>query len=138
MTLNISRWRKKNKTNSEAAVDSQDVVPVAAVEPATQVITVDVDITPTDPLLAYLQSSANPVELARLNMQSPALDELRAAGVTVIVPLVSQGELIGIINLGSRLSEQEFSTDDRKLLNDLSTQAAPAVRVAMKYRSIAA
>ena len=134
MTLNISRWRKKNKTNSDAAVDSQDVVPVAVVEPATQVITVDVDITPTDPLLAYLQSSANPVELARLNMQSPALDELRAAGVTVIVPLVSQGELIGIINLGSRLSEQEFSTDDRKLLNDLSTQAAPAVRVAQLVR----
>lgn len=134
MATNTSRWRKKNKTDDDATVQSQDVVLVAAPQPVAQIINVDVDITPTDPLLAYLQNSSNPVEVTRLNLQSPALDELRAAGVAVIVPLVSQGELIGIINLGSRLSEQEFSTDDRKLLNDLSTQAAPAVRVAQLVR----
>jgi serine phosphatase RsbU (regulator of sigma subunit)/anti-sigma regulatory factor (Ser/Thr protein kinase) len=47
---------------------------------------------------------------------------------------MSQNELIGMINLGPRLSEQEYSTDDHKLLNDLATQAAPAVRVAQLVR----
>jgi len=47
-----------------------------------------------------------------------------------VVPLVSQGELIGTLNLGPRLSEQEYSSDDRRLLASLAAQAAPAVRVA--------
>src|SRR5207237_3983990 len=40
----------------------------------------------------------------------------------------------GQLSLGSRLSEQDYSTDDRALLNDLSTQAAPALRVAQLVR----
>ena len=58
------------------------------------------------------------------------MEALRAAGVKLVLPLVSQGELIGTINLGARLSEQEYSSDDRRLLADLAAQAAPAVRVA--------
>ena len=37
----------------------------------------------------------------------PALRELKTAGVKLAVPLVSQGELIGVLNLGPRLSEQD-------------------------------
>src|SRR3712207_4608445 len=59
---------------------------------------------------------------------------MRAADVKVVVPLVSQGELIGLLNLGARLSQQEYSADDRKLLNDLATQTAPAVQVAQLVR----
>jgi serine phosphatase RsbU (regulator of sigma subunit) len=42
--------------------------------------------------------------------------------------------LIGLLNLGPRLSQQEYSADDRKLLNDLATQTAPAVQVAQLVR----
>jgi serine phosphatase RsbU (regulator of sigma subunit)/anti-sigma regulatory factor (Ser/Thr protein kinase) len=59
---------------------------------------------------------------------------LREAGVALIVPLVSQGELIGTLNLGPRLSEQDYSTDDRRLLTTLAAQAAPAIRVAQLVR----
>ena len=52
----------------------------------------------------------------------------------LVVPLVSQGELIGVLNLGPRLSEQEYSSDDRKLLDNLAAQAAPALRVAQLVR----
>jgi Stage II sporulation protein E (SpoIIE)/GAF domain len=89
-----------------------------------------VEIAPADPLLTYLQSAPGPVELAGLELDSPAVRDLRAAGVAMVVPLISQGELIGTLNLGPRLSEQEYSTDDRRLLASLATQAAPAVRVA--------
>jgi len=50
------------------------------------------------------------------------------------VPLVTQGELVGVLNLGDRMSEQEYSSDDRRLLNNLATQAAPALRVAQLAR----
>ena len=99
---------------------------------------VAVDIPETDPLFAYLQSAPGPVDLTRLELASPALDELRAAGVALVVPLVTQGELIGTLNLGPRLSEQEYSTDDRRLLATLAAQAAPAIRVAQLVREQAA
>ena len=92
------------------------------------------DIAETDPLLAYLQSAPGPVDLARLELDSPAVAALREAGVALVVPLVSQGELIGTLNLGPRLSEQEYSTDDRRLLTTLAAQAAPAIRVAQLVR----
>ena len=50
------------------------------------------------------------------------------------MPLVSQGELIGVLNLGPRRSEQDYSTDDRKLLDNLAAQAAPALRVGQLVR----
>ncbi|HEY8870612.1 MAG TPA: SpoIIE family protein phosphatase [Candidatus Limnocylindrales bacterium] len=90
----------------------------------------EVDIAPTDPLLAYLAAAPGPVDIPSLDLDSPAVRDLRAAGVVLVVPLVSQGELIGTLNLGPRLSEQEYSSDDRRLLTSLAAQAAPAVRVA--------
>ena len=69
-----------------------------------------------------------------LELDSPALAALKAAGVKLAVPLVSQGELIGVLNLGPRRSEQDYSTDDRKLLDNLAAQAAPALRVGQLVR----
>ena len=106
------------------------VAPTAVVEPAAYESAPTVEIAPNDPLVAYFQSNPSVVEIDRLQLVSPALKALKAAGVKLAVPLVSQGELIGLLNLGPRLSEQEYSADDRGLLNNLATQAAPAVRVA--------
>ena len=92
------------------------------------------DIDPDDPLLAYFQQSPGPVEIDKLRLDSKGLEQLRASGVKLAVPLVSQGELIGVINLGPRLSEQDYSVDDRKLLDSLASQAAPALRVAQLVR----
>jgi len=92
------------------------------------------DIAPNDALVAYFLSAPGAVEIDKLHMDSPALKALQAAGVKLVLPLVSQGELVGLLNLGPRLSEQDFSPDDRTLLNDLATQAAPALRVAQLVR----
>ena len=94
----------------------------------------EVQIAPEDPLIGYFQNASGAVELDKINVNSPGLAALKAAGVKLVVPLISQGELIGLLNLGPRLSEQDYSTDDRKLLNDLATQASPAVRVAQLVR----
>jgi serine phosphatase RsbU (regulator of sigma subunit)/anti-sigma regulatory factor (Ser/Thr protein kinase) len=114
--------------------------PAAASRPAATTVLPgpEIDIAPTDPLLAFLQAAPGPVDLATLNLESPAVRELREAGVVLVVPLVSQGELIGTLNLGPRLSEQEYSSDDRRLLASLAAQAAPAVRVAQLVQEQAA
>ncbi len=118
--------------------ESAAVVMPAPAVPTAERPGVAVDIPETDPLFAYLQSAPGPVDLTRLELASPALEELRGAGVALVVPLVTQGELIGTLNLGPRLSEQDYSTDDRRLLATLAAQAAPAIRVAQLVREQAA
>jgi len=88
------------------------------------------DIAPNDPIVAYFLSAPGAIEVDKLHLDSPALQAMKNAGVKLAIPLVSQGELVGLLNLGPRLSEQDYSTDDRGLLNTLATQSAPAVRVA--------
>src|SRR5918999_1335390 len=99
-----------------------------------QVAAPDLEIAPDDPILAYLVDASGVVEVDKLDLDTPAVRAMKAAEVKLVVPLVSQGELIGLLNLGPRLSQQEYSADDRKPLTDLSTQPAPAVRVAQLVR----
>jgi serine phosphatase RsbU (regulator of sigma subunit) len=107
----------------------------AVAEPTTpQVEAPELEIAPNDPILAYLANASGVVEVEKLELDSPALRTMKEADIKLVVPLVSQGELIGLLNLGPRLSQQEYSADDRKLLSDLSTQTAPAVRVAQLVR----
>lgn len=111
---------------------STPAVPAATAE--TLAPTPAIDIADNDPLMAYLQGASGPVDLDALELDSVAVRELRADGVKLVVPLISSGELIGTLNLGPRLSEQEYSSDDRRLLESLSGQAAPALRVAQLVR----
>src|SRR4051794_40886505 len=123
-----SKLRRGAATTSAPAVsDSRDDVAVAP-EPVV------VDIAPNDPLLAFFEAATGAVDLDGLELDSPALRELKAAGVKLAVPLISQGELIGVLNLGARLSEQDYSSDDRRLLDNLAAQAAPALRVGQLVR----
>ena len=134
LTRPIRRLLGRGAPTVEAAParPAEPIPEPTTVSPATTSIAID--IAESDPLLAYLQSAPGPVDLARLELDSPAVTALREAGVALVVPLVSQGELIGTLNLGPRLSEQDYSTDDRRLLTTLAAQAAPAIRVAQLVR----
>ncbi|MBI5565023.1 MAG: SpoIIE family protein phosphatase [Chloroflexi bacterium] len=123
-------WRKARSDHGEPQVT------VAAVTDRARGTTTvrSLDIAPSDPLVAYFRSSPGVVEIDKLRLDSPALNRLRESGARLVVPLVAQGELIGLLNLGPRLSEQDYTSDDRVLLNNLATQASPAVRVAQLVR----
>jgi serine phosphatase RsbU (regulator of sigma subunit)/anti-sigma regulatory factor (Ser/Thr protein kinase) len=122
------RFLKRSRAADQAAPKA---APAPADAPPEQA---PVEIAPNDPLLAYFQGAGEAVDIEELELDSPALRELKEAGVKLAVPLVSQGELIGVLNLGPRLSEQEYSSDDRKLLDNLAAQAAPALRVGQLVR----
>jgi serine phosphatase RsbU (regulator of sigma subunit)/anti-sigma regulatory factor (Ser/Thr protein kinase) len=91
-------------------------------------------VAPNDPLIAYCQQAGGVVDVDTLELDSPALRQLKAAGTKLVVPLVTQGELIGLLSLGPRLSERDYSGDDRRLLDMLAGHAAPAVRVGQLVR----
>jgi serine phosphatase RsbU (regulator of sigma subunit)/anti-sigma regulatory factor (Ser/Thr protein kinase) len=94
----------------------------------------DLEIPPDDPFLDVLLNAPGMLEIDRIKIDSPAVRSLKEQDVRLVAPLVSQGELIGVLNLGPRLSEQEYTTDDRRLIGNLTTQAAPALRVAQLAR----
>lgn len=121
-------WKRIRSRRDRELNDEQAAAPLRSPQ------TLDLAIAPDDPLVHYFQANPGVVDVDALTLDSPALAALREADVRLVVPLVSQGELIGMINLGERLSEQEYSADDRQLLNDLAAQAAPAVRVAQLAR----
>jgi len=123
-------WRRV-LGRARPAIQPLDVHTIPAPQ---QVETPPIDIAPNDPLVAYFQGAAGAVDLEALELDSPARAALRATGVKLVVPLVSQGELIGLLSLGPRLSDLNYSRDDRRLLENLAAQAAPAVRVAQLVR----
>lgn len=125
-----SLWKALVGGPDESAPASE----MPAGEDSQWVVRPPVEIAPNDPLLTYLLSSSGVVEIDKLELDSSALREMKEAGVSLSVPLIAQGELIGLLNLGPRLSEQEYSADDRRLLSNLATQAAPALRVAQMVR----
>jgi len=88
------------------------------------------DLAPDDPLVAYCLAGPGVVEIDRLQLDSPAVRAWQAARVRLALPLVSQGELIGMITLGERVGGEDYSADDLALLTTLASQVAPAVRVA--------
>ena len=107
-----------------------EVIQIRNVSQIQQMTPPPMDIAPKDLIVAYFLSAPGAVEVDKLHLDSPALQAMKDAGVKLAIPLASQGELVGLLNLGPRLSEQDYSTDDRGLLNTLATQSAPAVRVA--------
>ncbi len=117
-----SRWRR-------VGVQVDDTEPADAIGTAAPF-----DVAEDDPLLLFLQQHPATVAVKDLDFESPALDAMRAAGTEVVVPLVSQGELIGVLNLGSRRSERPYNLDDRRLLDNLAGNAAAAIRVAHLVR----
>lgn len=90
----------------------------------------DITIAADDPLRAFALSHSGSIEVARLQLDSRLLRILRANEVEIALPLISQGELIGMLSLGPRLDGQKYARADRSLLDTLAAQVAPALRVA--------
>jgi serine phosphatase RsbU (regulator of sigma subunit)/anti-sigma regulatory factor (Ser/Thr protein kinase) len=95
---------------------------------------VAVDIAPNDPAIAFFAGAPQAVELESVTLESPAIEAMREAGVVLVVPLVTNGELVGLLQLGPRLSERGYSKDDRQLLESLARYAAPALRLGQLVR----
>jgi len=82
-----------------------------------------------DPLLAYLLSHSGALEVERVQLASEALQDLNSQGTEILLPLVSQGELLGLLILWPRVRGQRYTLDSLFLLGSLAQQVAQALRV---------
>jgi serine phosphatase RsbU (regulator of sigma subunit) len=91
-------------------------------------------IAEDDPLLAYMLEHAHILEIDRLALKSPALRLISNQAAELLLPLTSQGELLGLLLLGPHLKGQMYTPRERSLLASLIPQVAPALQVAQMVR----
>jgi phosphoserine phosphatase RsbU/P len=85
------------------------------------------DLSANDPALQELIGGKDPVEIPPETLRGTSLEHL---GVDCLVPIrgSSEGQLQGLAILGPRLSEEPYSTRDKRLLASVASQAGIAMR----------
>jgi serine phosphatase RsbU (regulator of sigma subunit)/anti-sigma regulatory factor (Ser/Thr protein kinase) len=80
-----------------------------------------------DPAGVVFQRLASLVEVDRLPENSPIASGLRASAMRLALPLVSQGNLEGVLALTPRPGARPFGDEVREMLVTLAVSAAPAL-----------
>lgn len=86
-------------------------------------------VSVTDPFRAAVLRPSSVVEIARDTPDSPAAHALRAEGVQIALPLISQGELVGLLAIGPERDAPAYTMDEGDLLTAFTDSAAPVFRV---------
>jgi serine phosphatase RsbU (regulator of sigma subunit) len=94
-----------------------------------------VKVDDDDPLIAHVLNHSGTLEIERLQLDSPLLQELKLRGAEILLPLTSQGELLGLLILGLHLKGENYTRDEFAILNTLAPQVAPALRVAQMVQA---
>jgi GAF domain-containing protein len=88
------------------------------------------EIAPDEQLIGYFEQHPVPLVARGIDLASPAAPYLGVNGVSLLVPLVTQGRLVGLLSLGEPSSGSSYSRDDLAFLTTLADEAAAAARIA--------
>jgi GAF domain-containing protein len=88
------------------------------------------EVTPDARLIAYFEQHPAPLVADGIDRVSPAVPYLAADGVSLLVPLVTQGRLVGLLSLGEPSGGGGYSRADLAFLTTLADEAAAAARIA--------
>ena len=83
-----------------------------------------------DNVITKQMLETDPIYKSMWREERKTLDQMP---VELIIPLKTAGELLGLIMLGRKLSDQAYSNQDRKILYTLAQQTAVAVNNAQLY-----
>jgi len=76
--------------------------------------------------LEFLAISVHPENYEEMRRREAASEEMKRHGMAAAFPLVSQGEVLGYLLLGEKMSEESYSKEDILLLRIVANQAALA------------
>jgi len=94
-----------------------------------------IKVADADSLIAYVLGHSGTLEIDRLQLDSPVLQEMKLRGAEIILPLASQGELLGLLILGLHLKGETYTREEFVILDTLAPQVAPALRVAQMVQA---
>jgi sigma-B regulation protein RsbU (phosphoserine phosphatase) len=67
-------------------------------------------------------------ERSRITVDENEIEWIRDNEISVTIPMISQGELVGVLNLGKKQNDEDFSADDLDILTQASSQTALALQ----------
>lgn len=67
-------------------------------------------------------------ERSRITVDENEIEWIRDNDISVTIPMISQGELIGVLNLGKKQNHEDFSAEDLDILTQASAQTALALQ----------
>lgn len=73
-------------------------------------------VADNDPFVAYALDHPHALELEGIHLASPLLQDLQAQAIEVVLPLASQGELIGLLTLGPRMVSVKYRRFTRAVI----------------------
>ena len=88
------------------------------------------EIAPDEQLIAYFEQHPAPLTAGGFDLALAAVPLLAANGVSLLVPLVTQGRLVGLLSLGEPAGGGSYSRDDLAFLTTVADEAAAAARIA--------
>jgi|GEM_PF-1863520 len=109
----------------------------------------DIRLALDDPLVVHLKEKADAAVLDELKSRrqnaagaqerkelDPVIEEMERFEAHASIPSFLKGKLVGILNLGEKLSGEPYSPDDLELLLTMASEAAIAIENAKLYRDI--
>lgn len=109
----VSLWTRTSHTQQEQSGSTEEIM-----------------VAGDDPFIVYVLSHPGALAVDRLQLDSPVLQNLKLNAAEIILPLASQGELIGLLILGPHLKGEDYTHVEQIMLGTLAPQVAPALRVA--------
>ena len=67
-------------------------------------------------------------ERSRIVVDENEIDWVRENEISISIPMISQGELIGVVNLGKKKNDEDYSSDDLDIITQASNQTALALQ----------
>lgn len=67
-------------------------------------------------------------ERSRITVDENEIEWVRDNDISVTIPMISQGELVGVLNLGKKQNQEDFSAEDLEILTQASSQTALALQ----------
>lgn len=91
---------------------------------------VSFDIDPDDPIIGYFQAFPEAVEIGNINLNSPTLERLKLSTARLVVPLIHHGKLIGLINFGEQIHNDENLPENQQWAEEQEDLAVITLRIA--------
>ena len=108
-----------------------EILTVSPRPEATQDESQSLDFVPGAKLVAYLEGHPTPIAADSANLPPSSAPP---PGATLLVPLISEGQLVGLLSLGAPRESKAYSADEVLFVATLADEAAAATRIAQLRR----
>jgi signal transduction histidine kinase len=99
----------------------------------------DLEIRPNSNLIRYLRKSGKGTEIENLRVEKGLegdAEDLLGLGFSAVIPILLKEKLMGLMVLGRKMNQKDFTNEDIEMMEAFSTQTSLAISRALIHRDI--